>query len=88
MLAYVLNNWRRHREDWRDPTARRAPVDPYSSAAAFDGWRELSPADARATLPRDYEPLPTARATTWLMTDGWRRHGPIGIHERPGPWSA
>ena len=87
-LAYVLNNWRRHREDWRTPEARRAPVDPYASASQFDGWRELSPDEARASLPRDYQPLPTARATTWLLTIGWRRHGAIGVRERPGPLDA
>ena len=87
-LAYVLNNWRRHREDWRSPAARKAAVDPYSSAPQFDGWRELTPAEARATLPRDYEALPTAAATTWLLTTGWKRHGVIGIHERPGPLDA
>ena len=87
-LAYVLNNGRRHREDWRSATARCAPVDPYSSAPQFDGWRELSPAEARAWLPRDYEPLPTARATTWLLTVGWKRHGTIAIRERPGPFDA
>ena len=87
-LSYVLNNWRRHREDWRTPVARRVPVDPYSSAPLFDGWREVTPADARASLARDYEPLPIARATTWLLTTGWRRHPAIGVRERPGPFDA
>ena len=84
-LSYVMNNWRRHREDWRTPETRRAVVDPYSSAPQFDGWCELSPDEARASLPPAYEPLPTARATTWLLTTGWRRHGAIDTHERPGP---
>ena len=87
-VSYVINNWRRHREDWRTPEARRAVVDPYSSAPQFDGWRDLSPEAARASMPPAYEPLPTAHATTWLLTTGWRRHGEIGVSERPGPFDA
>ena len=73
-LAYILNNWRRHRADggpWR--------LDPFSSAAAFDGWSRPH----HQSPPR--EPLPTARATTWLLTDGYQRAGPIAWTERPGP---
>jgi REP element-mobilizing transposase RayT len=84
-LSYVLNNWRRHREDYASVVARRAPIDPYSSGPAFDGWRDL---DEPLGLPDAYEPLPTARATTWLLTIGWRRHGTIALRERPGPWDA
>ena len=87
-VSYVLNNWRRHREDWRTPEARRTAVDPYSSAPQFEGWEELTPSQARALLPREYEPLPTRRATTWLMTTGWKRHGAIRTGERPGPMDA
>ena len=74
-LAYILNNWRRHRADIRSPWR----VDPYSSAPAFAGW-ETAP---RVATPR--RPLPVARATTWLVLDGWRRAGPIGLREVPGP---
>src|SRR5690606_34584495 len=38
-LAYVLNNWRRHREHTRTLQAADAHLDPYSTALAFDGWR-------------------------------------------------
>ncbi|HVV86655.1 MAG TPA: transposase, partial [Kofleriaceae bacterium] len=82
-LGYVLNNWRRHREDHASPAARRAPVDPYSSGPAFDGWRNL---DEPLGFPPDYEPLPTSRPTTWLLTTGWRRHRLVAVRERPGPW--
>jgi REP element-mobilizing transposase RayT len=84
-LSYVLNNWRRHREDYASTAARQAPVDPYSSGPAFDGWRDH---DDEVGLPPRYEPLPTARATTWLLTVGWRRHSLVGVRERPGPWDA
>src|SRR4029079_10068870 len=36
-VAYVLNNWRRHRED-RAELARTWGVDPYSSGVYFNGW--------------------------------------------------
>jgi len=76
-LCYVLNNWRRHREDWR---WRRA-TDPFSSAECFDGW-----ADRRDRPPHRSEAgvVPVAAATFWLLTTGWRHHGPIGCHEVPG----
>lgn len=82
-LAYVLNNWRRHREDRAGAAQRRAQVDPYSSAVAFPGWRgrELRP----FAWPRGYEPLPVSYPATWLVTDGWRTWGAVDLDERPGP---
>lgn len=71
-LAYVLNNWRRHREDRAPGRARVAALDPYSSALAFDGWRD----GVRFAIPDDYLPLPVARAESWLLTVGWRKHAP------------
>jgi hypothetical protein len=29
-------------------------------------------------------PRPTAEATVWLLTTGWKRHGLIGFGETPG----
>ncbi len=82
-LAYVLNNWRRHRED-HAPRARRARVDPYSSGVAFPGW--LGRAGVPFAWPRGYLPLPVAYPTTWLLTTGWRRAGPdLAMHHVPGP---
>ena len=80
LLAYVLNNWRKHREDYASPEARRLPVDPYSSGPTFDGWREH---DELLGLPASYRPLPTVAPTVWLLTTGWRRHRLIGVRERP-----
>ena len=70
-LNYVLNNWRKHREDARGPG-----VDPFSSGATFDGWND-TPLIAG-------DPLPVAAARTWLLTVGWRRHGSIATTEVPG----
>ena len=78
-LAYVLNNWRRHREDERTGTARSPRVDPYSTARDFTGWREQPSAE-----PQDLEPLPRAAAESWLLTTGWTRHGPISLYEPLG----
>ncbi|HVK72708.1 MAG TPA: hypothetical protein VM734_05285, partial [Kofleriaceae bacterium] len=81
-LAYVLNNWRRHREDLAGAAQRRAQVDPYSSGIAFAGWDGIT---SPFTVPADYQPLPVAAARSWLLTDGWRKHGAIGLREVPGP---
>ena len=81
-LAYVLNNWRRHREDQRGAAQRRAVVDPYSSGICFDGWRDHTTPFA---LPRGYEPLVVVPATCWMLTTGWRRHGAVDLWEVPGP---
>lgn len=83
VLAYVLNNWRRHREHLAGAAARRATIDPYSSAVLFDGWADRR---GRFALPPRYEPLPVAGARTWLLTTGWRaHHPPVALCEVPGP---
>jgi REP element-mobilizing transposase RayT len=69
-LLYVLNNARKH-------GVRVEGLDPYSSAAAFDGWRERP-----STSDRDRAP-PVSPASTWLMRVGWRRHGLLGVLEQP-----
>ena len=74
-LVYVLGNWRHH----GGGKYLRESLDPCSSAAWFDGFREkLLP------LPRDAEP-PAAAPRTWLLGVGWRRHGLISITE--GAWA-
>ena len=64
-IAYVLNNWRRHKNDARSPYR----IDPYSSADQFHGWE----------IPHGYaprrEPLPCILPTSWLLTEGWTRLG-------------
>jgi len=72
-LAYVLNNWRKHRED----RGSSAYLDRYSSAIAFDGWEIVF------AIPVGYEPLPVRCATTWLLQSGWRRYGSIHSHLCP-----
>jgi hypothetical protein len=79
-LLYVLQNHRRH----ADAEARRAGgildptwLDPCSSAAWFDGWRDDA---ARGDPPGD---PPVSPPTFWLLTTGWRRHGLLGVDEVP-----
>jgi putative transposase len=71
-LVYVLMNFRKH--------LRHQPwgLDPCSSAGWFDGFRDL----ARIRPPPPGEPAVVA-SRTWLGSTGWRRHGLIGIYERP-----
>ena len=78
--AYVLNNWRRHRQD-RGVVSN---VDRYSSGVSFDGWKETGGTDFLNAIPADYAPLPVSRPQTWLLIVGWRRHGLISVREVPG----
>ena len=77
-LAYVMNNWRRHGED-KAKLVRRMPIDPFSTAAAFDGWKSAVEVDWPAT----YRPLVTWAPRCWLLTTGWRRRGLISPFEVP-----
>ena len=75
-LVYVLMNFRKH--------LRHQPrgLDPCSSAAWFDGFRDVQAAQLPRAPDRP-ETSPVAVSRTWLASLGWRRHGLIGVHERP-----
>jgi hypothetical protein len=77
-LAYVLCNWRHHREDFYDGESRAAALDRYSSAVTFEGWTE------RFSIPADYRPLPVSQPRTRLLATDWKRYGRIDPSERPG----
>jgi hypothetical protein len=79
-LAYVLNNWRRHREDFEHAAASAAKLDPYSSALSFTGWTCRF-----APPPADYIALPVSPPVTSLLRAEWRRYGRIHPDECPGP---
>ena len=81
-LSYVLNNWRKHRED-RGGAARSWKVDPFSTGALFGGWKEREDATAMWRWPRTYEPLVVYLPKTWLLREGWLKHGRIGFAEIP-----
>jgi REP element-mobilizing transposase RayT len=73
-LVYVFTNARHH-----DARGWHGPVDTFSSAAHFDGWRERLP---HAIVANHGDPVGVP-ARTWLLTTGWRRHGALGFHEAP-----
>ena len=80
-LAYVMNNWRHHGED----KGRSWLLDPFSSAVAFEGWKERAMAlGERYLQPSRYVSPLVWEPKTWLLTTGWRKHGLISVHERPG----
>jgi REP element-mobilizing transposase RayT len=81
VLAYVLCNWRKHRDDG---TAPGWLIDPYATGFAFDGWRELATGGVMWP-PGTYDWLVVREARSWLLRDGWRRGGaPISAFEIPG----
>jgi REP element-mobilizing transposase RayT len=75
-LCYVLQNARRHGEQL-DSTWNG--IDPFSSAWWFDGWND----EAWRQSLRPSEERCVASARSFLLTEGWRRHGLIGVEEVP-----
>jgi REP element-mobilizing transposase RayT len=85
-LAYVLNNWRKHRED-RDLRARPGVAfehDWFSSGWMFSGWRERTHLEFVPPTLDGFEPLAIWFPRTWLLSNGRRRHGLISVFEVPG----
>jgi REP element-mobilizing transposase RayT len=81
-LVYVLANFRKH------TSVRRAGIDPFSSAAWFDGWRITTGIAPPLAVPRRFHPAvgtapPVTEPRTWLALAGWRRHGLVGLDEAP-----
>jgi putative transposase len=81
-LAYVLNNWRRHKED---KVKRHWRIDLLSSAPSFHGFKDVDVTSLR--FGENYLKLPVWEPKTWLLSTGWKKHGLIGASEIPGkPW--
>jgi REP element-mobilizing transposase RayT len=70
-LRYVLNNALKH-------GIALEGTDPFSSAAWFDGWTHVPGSSA------SWFGAPVVRPRTWLLTEGWRRHGLIDPRDVPG----
>ena len=83
-LNYVLNNWRKHRED-QQGLARTWLVDPYSSGIQFPDWLELEEKDFMWPIPVSYDPLIVRRPRSWVLREGWKLCGPISARDVPGP---
>ena len=73
-LRYVLSNWRKHREDRAAPMNAWS-IDWFSSAAMFPDWTEYGDDGFLWRGPTTYDPLQVFRPQTWLLAEGWRRHG-------------
>lgn len=71
VLRYVLGNGHKHssRNGGHGPNVH-GPIDRFSSAPWFDGFRE--PVTVRDL---DNHPTPVRPPRTWLLHTGWRRHG-------------
>jgi REP element-mobilizing transposase RayT len=78
-LSYVLNNWRKHREDIRYTWN----VDPFSTAVLFDGWREHAGRLLMWRWRDTYDPLFVYRPRTWLLREGWMKAGTISFRDTP-----
>jgi REP element-mobilizing transposase RayT len=79
-LLYVFRNAAKHAAEYGAPLPVGWP-DPCSSAAWFDGWRDPP---VFAALRARAGPPCVARARSWLLTAGWRRHGLIAAAELRG----
>jgi hypothetical protein len=87
VLAYVLGNWRKRGED-RDIPGPPPRMDRYSSGPYFTGWDTGPPPQVirfdALPFPED-GPLPIRFPTSYLLRQGWQRHGLISPWHRPGP---
>jgi len=72
-LAYVLLNARRHAAQGGRSYADEW-IDPCSSGAGFEGWKDVDPEPGGLCH----------KARTWLLRVGWRRHRLLRVHEVPG----
>jgi putative transposase len=79
-LRYVLLNRKHHAAEKK---FSKYWVDPYSSAPWFTGWAE--PISKHAWMVQDLmkEPAPTKPPSVWLLTTGWKQHGPLRFDDAP-----
>ncbi len=82
-LNYVINNWRKHKED-RSDTTRSWKIDWFSTAIMFPGWAEYADEPFMRRGPPSYDPLVVYQPRTWLLREGYMRGGPpISVREVP-----
>jgi putative transposase len=81
-LSYVINNWRKHAED-RGEVTRRWDIDWYSSGAMFPGWKEHGGKGLALHGPSELPPMVVGSPRTWLLREGWKKHGAISCREVP-----
>ena len=81
-LSYILNNWRKHRED-RHGVAKTWLVDPFSSGCAFAEWRERERGEAVVPVVPEDTRLVVQRPQSWLLRTGWQQVGSISARAVP-----
>jgi len=81
-IRYVLGNAKKHAAEGRELLVPQA-IDTYTSAPWFDGFRENITVRGIEAIPR-----PVMDACTWMLTQGWRKHGLISVHELPAAATA
>lgn len=79
VLRYVFGNGKKHssRNGGTGPNVH-TPIDRFSSAPWFDGFRERITVRGLEAITR-----PITAARTWLLAIGWRRQGLLSITEGP-----
>jgi REP element-mobilizing transposase RayT len=83
VLSYVLNNWRKHREDQYGLPSTWL-VDPFSSGISFPGWTELDGKAFMWPIRATYDPMMVRRPQSWLLREGWKLGGAISARDVPG----
>jgi putative transposase len=81
--AYVMLNARRHVREASEAMGGKW-IDPCSSWAWFDGWRDLPEEWLQKARAGPGAVAPVAEPQTWLLQTGWRRHGLVRLVENPG----
>src|SRR5215471_16816130 len=79
-LSYVLNNWRRHKED-QHGLASTWLVDPFSSGISFPDWTERADQPRLWPIRDTYDPLMVRRPQSWVLRKGWKTTGSISYRE-------
>ena len=82
-IRYVLLNGR-HLAAERGQRLHRDWGRPVGERVWFDGWTQPLRTDAPWIRKLRRRGRPTATLRTWLLTERWRKHGPLGIDEVPG----
>jgi REP element-mobilizing transposase RayT len=81
-LGYILNNWRKHRED-QYGLASTWLVDPFSSGVSFPDWKELEDQHLMWPIRATYDPLLVRRPQSWLLRESWKFGGSISARDIP-----
>jgi hypothetical protein len=76
-LRYVFGNGKKHAAEGREVNVPQA-IDTFTSAPWFAGFRERIVVKGIEAIVR-----PVTDARTWLLTEGWLRHGRLSVHEVP-----